>query len=429
MLKKLCMTRFKSFESAEILFEPFTLLIGRNGTGKSNIQDALRFLNGIARGYNLAETFDQKVTRAGVTEWSGIRGGVSKITFLPTAKLLPTFVLEAEVEIEIPNGLYNDSAIYKIEVNPRFGAPPIIVYESLYVGTDKVFETRSTDNPSIISVEFPTGGAFRRGHVEQVIATQPILTQAIEIASFAGRTDHNATQAKSRIMSVVAIFEAMRFLDVSPDAMRQPSTPGQTTLSDRGDNLSSVLQSLCTNQDRKETLVAWLRELTPMDIVDFAFPLDTRGQVLVTLIEKDGQEIPAYSASDGTLRFLAMIATLLHVETQGLYFFEELDNGLHPARLYLLIQFIEQIAAQGKTQIVATTHSSQALRFLRQDRLKRVVEIYRLENSPTAYIRRLADIPEAERLMQQTDLDLGTLHESGWFEDAVDFLHESLHNI
>ena len=39
----------------------------------------------------------------------------------------------------------------------------------------------------------------------------------------------------------------------------------------------------------------------------------------------------AYSASDGTLRFLAMLdRATRHSNSAGLYFFEEIDNGIHP---------------------------------------------------------------------------------------------------
>ena len=48
------------------------------------------------------------------------------------------------------------------------------------------------------------------------------------------------------------------------------------------------------------------------------------------LQERSGKEISAQSASDGTLRFLAMLAALLGPE---LYFLEEIDNGIHPSRL------------------------------------------------------------------------------------------------
>ena len=63
--------------------------------------------------------------------------------------------------------------------------------------------------------------------------------------------------------------------------------------------------------------------------------------------EANGRKVSAYSASDGTLRFLAMLAALLDTNSEHLYFFEEIDNGIHPSRLHLLIDLIERQTAKG----------------------------------------------------------------------------------
>ena len=57
--------------------------------------------------------------------------------------------------------------------------------------------------------------------------------------------------------------------------------------------------------------MSWLQELTPMDVKDFAFPRDPSGRVHLQIVERNGRKVSAYSASDGTLRFLAMLAALL----------------------------------------------------------------------------------------------------------------------
>ena len=59
------------------------------------------------------------------------------------------------------------------------------------------------------------------------------------------------------------ILGSMRFLDLAPDAMRMPSLPGQDILGDRGENLSSVLQSICESEASKPAILEWIRELTP----------------------------------------------------------------------------------------------------------------------------------------------------------------------
>ena len=127
----------------------------------------------------------------------------------------------------------------------------------------------------------------------------------------------------------------------------------------------------------------------------------------------------AYSASDGTLRFLTIVAALLGPHPAKFYFLEELENGLHPTRLYLLMQLIEQETAKGRTQIVATTYSPALLRLLSPKSLETASGIYRPSESPEARIVRLLELPDARRIFAEQDL--ACLLESGWLEDAVSF--------
>ena len=81
MFKSLRLERFKNFKDAKLELGPFTLLIGANASGKSNIRDAFRFLHGIARGYNLTEIIGEKYAEGGERVWTGIRGGATEIAF------------------------------------------------------------------------------------------------------------------------------------------------------------------------------------------------------------------------------------------------------------------------------------------------------------------------------------------------------------
>ena len=79
--------------------------------------------------------------------------------------------------------------------------------------------------------------------------------------------------------------------------------------------------------------------------------------VQLAVRERDGKRCSVYSMSDGTLRFLAMLAALLAEDPTRFYFFEEIDNGIHPARQWLLLELIEKQTATRPMQVVTTTHS------------------------------------------------------------------------
>ena len=130
----------------------------------------------------------------------------------------------------------------------------------------------------------------------------------------------------------------------------------------------------------------------------------------------------AYSASDGTLRFLAMLVALLRTNRAGLYFFEEIDNGIHPVRLHLLVDLIERQTEKHGIQVLTTTHAPTLLTVMNDNTFENTSVVCRLEDTSDAIIRPVAGLPNVRKLRQ--DQGLGRLHESGWMEDALFFTED-----
>jgi Predicted ATPase len=439
MLKKIRLERFKNFKEAELTLGNSTILVGTNATGKSNIGDALRFLHGISRGYNLAEILGEKWGQGGFLEWEGIRGGKQNITFQnsPTFAIEVTLYFPEEFECDEEGNLIFKTQdeyelIYRIEVNPGInGKLPKLVEESLYYQKSLKLKIENLPNNSgkmLLQI-------YEDSETKKIIefatkVDKPLLINSDLIKNIFIENEINESISHDidfYINEVLHEFINLQFLDLVPDAMRRPSNPGQNILGDRGENLSSVLQAICENPTRKIAVLEWLKALTPMDATDLEFVTDITGKILLVLIEANGQKIPIISASDGTLRFLAIIAALFN-ESDDLpnfscYFLEELDNGLHPTRLHLLIELIETRVKQTNLQIIATTHSSQLLRLLSYETLQNTSLTYRLENQPDAKIKRIFDIsPETETLIKEQSL--ARLHESGWLENIMEFSQE-----
>jgi predicted ATPase len=80
------------------------------------------------------------------------------------------------------------------------------------------------------------------------------------------------------------------------------------------------------------------------------------GSVQIYLHE-DGLKtpVPATRLSDGTIRFLALLAVLLHPNKAPLLCIEEPELGLHPDALAIIAELL--VAAKSKTQVIVTTHS------------------------------------------------------------------------
>ena len=412
MITSLRLFDFKNFDDETLRVGPFTVIVGANATGKSNIRDAFRFLHGIGRGYTLAEIVGGKLDAGGKVEWEPIRGLTNEIIRILESTEdsipLPAFGLE----VGLTEG--NTEATFTVEVSREIfrSSGFRITYERLLTGGEEVYEKpRSTYGDRRISLG--------DGDEVNIMLDKPALTQV--------RDREQVWQShRKRIEPIVGAFGNMRFLDLVPDRMRVPTFPGQTVLGDGGENLPAVLREICTDPKRREILTAWVRELTPMDVAGFEFPEDPSGRIHLKLRERSGRVVSVYSASDGTLRFLALLAALLGEDPARLYFFEEIDNGIHPARLHLLIDLIERQTAKGAVQVVTTTHSPELISMVNEDTFGNMSVVCRLEDSEDAtfrpedaIIRPVSDLPNARELRKTQGL--GRLLAGGWMETAVAF--------
>ena len=403
MITSLRLTNFKNFADETLRVGPFTVIVGANASGKSNIRDAFRFLHGIGRGYTLADILGGK---GGQREWEGIRGAPNEIT-----RLRKTYSYESSsftVHLELTLREQATSYLIKVGFNPNSGF--VVLSEELYTEAAKIYRTvTDVEYEGVIDPKREQyhwvwqANPLRPGQpIGGKLPSQPVLTQVFP---------------DGLLGDLISALDNMRFLELSPERMREPSVPGATFVGESGENLPSVLESICADFRRKRTLISWLQELTPMDVSDFEFPRDPSGRVHLRIVEQDGRSISVYSASDGTLRFLAVLAALLSPNPASAYFFEEIDNGIHPNRLWLLLDLIEKQTAKNGIQVITTTHSPDVLNLISDQTFENTSVVSRLEDSADAIIRPVESLPNAGKLRKAQGL--GRLHTSGWMEDIL----------
>ena len=419
MITSLRLVNFKNFADETLRVGPFTVIVGANASGKSNIRDAFRFLHGIGRGYTLAEIFGGK-REAG---WQPIRGAMNEIVRFGQ----PTFSVEVEMKVE--SGLADSSFTIEVGVDGNNSGGFQLTTETLrvvykhgpkYPKYDVYRPVPNQSDPLHLLFRPYVRDQEEGGLLSPFPARrdQPALIQMGEHDRFGPKHSEHYWRKQ-----VIDIFVNMRFLELSPERMREPAFPGATVLDDSGENLPVVLRDICTDPEREAILTSWIAELTPMDVTGFEFPIDPSGRVHLTLCEANGRKVSAYSASDGTLRFLAMLTVLLGDTPSGLYFFEEMDAGIHPARQWLLLDLIENQAAKRGIQIVTTTHSPDLLTFVNDSTFEHLSVVCRLEDSHDAIIRPVANLPNAEKL-RTSQGGLGRLLTSRWMETALAFTED-----
>ncbi len=379
MINSVRMVNFKNFADETLKLGPFTVIVGANASGKSNIRDAFRFLHGIGRGYTLAEILGGKYGPGGQMEWEPIRGAPNEIARFgqSDSEGCSAFSIGAEMNSA------GEKASYSIDVG--FSSNTGFVLMNEYLKPEKNGEQ---------GIENPGQRPEPLGRVARLFEFEAIL-------------------------HYLAPLGKMRFLQFSPDRIREPSFPGATMLGDYGQNLPSVLETICADSTRERNLMSWLQELSPMDVKEFDFPRDPSGRIHLHIVERNGRKVSAYSASDGALRFLGILTALFDPNADGLYFFEEIDKGIYPHRLWLLEDFIKRQTDNGKVQVITTTHSPALLSWLRDGAFENTSIVYRDEYWADSVIRPIADLYNLRELRKSATL--GELFTEGWLEAAMKF--------
>ena len=410
MLTSLRLVNFKSFEDAKLVIGGLTVIVGINASGKSNIRDALRFLHGVGRGYSLADIIGGKYGEGGYREWTPLRGATNEIIRFGQTSF------KLDIETETPDG---ERLQYEIEVSRDSLRGTFTISSEKMTTPDQSWKSPIYENTGSLDdhdeLDFrlrASDGARGLGKRLTLRRDKPALTQLQHKSGI-------PSLHRKKVENLIASLADIRFLDLVADAMRQPSFPGQTILGEGGENLATVLQETCLNQERKQTLIAWISELTPLEIADFEFESDATGRILLFIVDIMGSRTSALSASDGTLRFLAMAVALMGVRATGLLFFEEIDNGFHPSRMRLLTELIERQVEFTRIQVVTTTHSPDLLSIVGDRTFGSTSVVYRSPDGSSSSIRQVSTLPHAMKL--RSEQTLGRLHVSGWFEDAMYF--------
>ena len=400
MITSVRLVNFKNFADERLKVGPFTVIVGANASGKSNIRDTFRFLHGIGRGYYLPENLAGTYGPGGQLQWAGIRGAMNEVIRFGQQ------ALSFEVEANLQDKQFH----YSLELDYGYSedSPFLVKSEELKVDERILFTCYREGQNLFVDLDDPDDFKYPRRPIA------PFLSDARSTHWPPGET----TRIEDPAVNLKDVLANIRFLELVPSLMREPAFSG-SKLGDYGENLPPILEAICADSQRGRNLMSWLQELTPMDVKDFDFPRDPSGRVHLYIVERNGRKVSAYSASDGTLRFLVILAALLSPNEGGLYFFEEIDNGIHPNRLRLLLDFIECQTAKGNVQVITTTHSPALLSWMSDKAFENTSVVYRDQYWSDSVIRPIADLYNLREL-RKTDT-LGELHTVGWFETAMKF--------
>lgn len=134
--------------------------------------------------------------------------------------------------------------------------------------------------------------------------------------------------------------------------MPQKTDLPNTFLAEDASNLGLILNRIRRNADARQSLKAAIQELYEnIDDID----IQVEGGTAQVFIYEKRMAVPATRLSSGTLRFLCLLAILLHPEPPPLICLEEPELGLHPDLIPIVSRLLKE--ASKRTQIIVTTHS------------------------------------------------------------------------
>ena len=365
MITRVRVKNFRSLADVDVALGPLTVLVGRNGAGKSAFVDALCFI--------------RDALRSGIDEALRKRNGIAMLQTRYADGAPREMAFEVSVQLE------NFSAEYGFAIAPAEQGAYSISHEFLRVLSDDapktVFEIINGQMKTYNSLPEQSemdnaGGSIAPGNT---LADPPPVSYFVYdpmrliLPLLSTGRPHES--------ELVQHLTNSHFYSMFPLAkLRQPqSYYHDFALFEDGSNLASLLKSKQT-RGVLGVIKAALRSAVP-DIQDLDFD-EIGGYIVIRLKRKNfgGAEGEQWfylaQESDGIIQLLTMLSVLYQSLSPGFSQFaliavEEPETALYPAVLSLLGDVIKE--ASCRSQILITTQSPDFISEFRADML-RVVE-------------------------------------------------------
>jgi len=354
MLKTLAVANYRSINKLVIPLERLNLITGPNGSGKSNLYRALRLLaetaqggvvNGLAREGGLDSTFwagpetiTQRMRTGEIPVQATMRHGVKRLRL--------GFAGE-DFSYSIALGLAEPS-LSAFSLDPEIKreciwSGPFYRPASLLVDRDgPMIRTRAGRGWEVLAQRTPNFDSL----FDQVgsLRTSPEVLQLREFIRRWRFYDHFRSDAEA--------------------PARQPQLGTRTpVLHHDGRDLAAALQTIREIGD-PEALQAAISDAFPGATLNIAF---LQGGRFAIEFYQEGllRPLSAAELSDGTLRYLLLVAALLTPRPPTLMVLNEPETSLHPDLLPALARLI--IRASEQCQVWVVSHARRLISALQQD--------------------------------------------------------------
>lgn len=318
-------------DGLDLELHDLNVLIGPNGSGKSNFLEIFELLKALPRYFEDSNNLLTMMLRGGRAldwVWKGTSSSIGEIS----------------LEILLEDFTYDDE---NIGVEHRFN---IFVSGNAFIDKEYINNT-STDN--IKEPQF----FYKKGKNNEVLIWD-FLNKKFEKTSSPGLSVLSQRNIDLPISTLADSYEKIRLYREwqfgRNTIFRTPQRADQRNdrLESDFSNLGMFLSRLRKDPATKRALVTGLQDLYE-GLTDFE--VITEGGTVQIFFTEGDFSIPATRLSDGTLRYLCLLAILLDPTPPPLICIEEPELGLHPDILPKIADLL--IDASKRTQLVVTTHS------------------------------------------------------------------------
>lgn len=338
MLKSIQMRNFLSFgpDSDVIPLRSLNIIIGPNGSGKSNLLEAIALMQSAPGQLN-----------APIREGGGVRDWLWKGTD-------KTAIASLEITVEPLFPKTTNALRYRFDFTES-GKRFEIVDERIENAeaspghTEPYFYYRYENNHPVLNIKAEGGQGSRPKNLrrEDVDPEKSILAQ---------RRDPDIYPEITRLAEALADIRIYRDWSLgryTPPRLPQPADLPNQWLEENARNLGLVLNRLKRNAETKSKLLEMFKAIYA-EAQDFDVMIE--GGTVQIFVQEGRFNIPATRLSDGTLRYLCLLAILYDPKPPPLICIDEPELGLHPDLINHIADALR--FASEKTQLIITTHST-----------------------------------------------------------------------
>ena len=332
LIRHLALYNFLSYGQRGVSLDllPLNVLIGPNASGKSNLLESLSVLRAAAGDL-------QSAIREG--------GGIGEYLWKGGGRVGGA---PAHIAAQITLPASGDWLVHRLGLT-QLGGRLELATEYVGIDADNEIEPLGIYLFQSGTAEVRPGrkSAGDSRQLEDLKSSQSVLSQRRDPERFPEIT-FLAEQYGS-----ISLFQEWNFGRRTLARLPQPTDLPSDFLLPDASNLGLVLHDISQTSAGRDELMEYLRRFyEPARYISTKI----QGGTLQLFIEEEGARlIPATRLSDGTLRYLCLLAILCHPNPPPVIGIEEPELGLHPDILPTIAELLRK--ASERTQLFVTTHS------------------------------------------------------------------------